>query len=69
MFNRTRDPVCGMKVQKNDSKATAEYEGETYYFCSTSCRDTFIENPEEYTTGDEKQNRPMDKAHCSCCNH
>ena len=41
------DPVCGMKVTE-DSEWTAEYEGETYYFCSEQCRDTFNEDPATY---------------------
>lgn len=41
------DPVCGMEVSK-DSEWTAEYEGETYYFCSEQCRDTFMAEPGTY---------------------
>jgi YHS domain-containing protein len=41
-----RDPICGMASSENDW--SAEYDGETYYFCSTGCRDTFLEDPEAY---------------------
>lgn len=42
------DPVCGMTIVKSEAKATFEYQGETYYFCSTGCRDRFAKEPEKY---------------------
>lgn len=39
------DPVCGMFVDENTSKLTAEWEGGKYYFCSTNCKLQF-EKPE-----------------------
>ncbi|TES91956.1 MAG: YHS domain-containing protein, partial [Candidatus Cloacimonadota bacterium] len=27
---------------------TVEHKGETYYFCSSSCKDKFEEEPEKY---------------------
>jgi adenylate cyclase len=39
------DPVCGMRVDTDDAAATVEYKGETYYFCSLACRDTFLSDP------------------------
>jgi YHS domain-containing protein len=49
--NMPVDPVCGMDV---DEKATerAEYEGQTYYFCSRDCKEEFESSPEDYI-GDE----------------
>ena len=41
------DPVCGMEVSK-DTEWTAEYDGATFYFCSESCRDKFVEDPGTY---------------------
>ena len=51
MFNQTLDPVCGMKVRVKKAAATAEHEGERYYFCSPSCQRTFLENPAKYVAG------------------
>ncbi len=48
-----RDPVCGMEIDEQDAKATAEYEGHTYYFCSRSCRDQFLQNPQAYAQRQE----------------
>jgi YHS domain-containing protein len=42
------DPVCGMTVVKAEAKATFDYKGTTYYFCSTSCKEKFAKEPEKY---------------------
>lgn len=41
------DPVCGMEARERDD-VTAEYEGVTYHFCSTDCRDFFAEHPARF---------------------
>ena len=50
MATVNRDPVCGMElnVEETQSQPQAEYEGETFYFCSESCREQFDERPELY---------------------
>jgi len=35
----------------NDSEPAATHDGETYYFCSQACKETFEEYPDEYATG------------------
>jgi YHS domain-containing protein len=42
------DPVCGMKIEKSEAKATYEYNGKTYYFCTDGCKEKFVQNPENY---------------------
>jgi Cu+-exporting ATPase len=42
------DPVCGMSVDEQDAPEKLDYEGTTYYFCSTDCRQEFEANPEDY---------------------
>jgi len=42
------DPVCGMTVVKANAKATLDYKGTTYYFCSTGCKEAFAKEPEKY---------------------
>ncbi|QKY21858.1 permease (plasmid) [Halolamina sp. CBA1230] len=44
-----RDPVCGMRT--DDSEPSATHDGETYYFCSQTCKETFEEDPDEFATG------------------
>ena len=45
-----RDPVCGMNVDPETTKYTAEHAGKKYYFCSGSCADQFISHPQPYAT-------------------
>ncbi|MDX6660456.1 MAG: uncharacterized protein QOJ55_1278 [Solirubrobacteraceae bacterium] len=43
------DPVCGMKTDR--AKAlTAEHAGQTHYFCSEHCRDSFTADPGRYVS-------------------
>lgn len=39
------DPICGMRIDPEDAVATAEHEGERYWFCSEACRDAFLGDP------------------------
>ena len=43
-----KDPVCGMDVDSATAKLRSEYKGETYYFCGSKCRETFVANPKQY---------------------
>jgi Cu+-exporting ATPase len=46
------DPVCKMKVEPETAAATAEYKGETYYFCAPGCKMAFVKDPEKYLQAD-----------------
>ncbi|WP_019501321.1 YHS domain-containing protein [Pseudanabaena sp. PCC 6802] len=35
-----KDPICGMTVEKATA-LKSERKGQTYYFCSTHCQQTF----------------------------
>lgn len=48
LFNKTQDPVCKMKVDKNKAKYSSEYKGEKYYFCSENCKSQFDSKPEDF---------------------
>lgn len=41
------DPVCGMEADELGD-ITTEFEGTTYYFCSTECRDFFSAHPNRF---------------------
>ena len=47
MSTLTRDPVCGMIVESSKVDEF-EHRGETYYFCSQSCRAKFLAEPDNY---------------------
>jgi YHS domain-containing protein len=42
------DPVCGMMVGRQNVADKSEYQGKTYYFCSSACKDRFDTNPLQY---------------------
>ena len=46
---KVKDPVCGMEIDPKSAAGKSEYKGQTYYFCSPGCKNTFDKNPEKYT--------------------
>ncbi len=42
------DPVCGMQIEPERAAAKVEYQGQTYWFCSESCRKKFEAQPARY---------------------
>jgi len=43
-----KDPICGMQVEKATAAATYQHNGETFYFCSPDCMETFkSQNPSQ----------------------
>jgi Cu+-exporting ATPase len=50
MHETVKDPVCGMDVTYDTAQARTEYQGQTYYFCSLGCKESFDKDPERYLT-------------------
>ena len=46
--HESRDPVCGMEVNQSAALVTTNYEGHTYRFCSTGCKEKFDAAPHQY---------------------
>jgi YHS domain-containing protein len=42
-----RDRVCGILIDPADA-LRLEYHGNTYYFCSHTCKQEFEDRPDEY---------------------
>ena len=42
------DPVCGMSVDPEHAEYRSFQKGETYYFCSAGCKETFDRDPAKY---------------------
>jgi YHS domain-containing protein/uncharacterized membrane protein YraQ (UPF0718 family) len=42
------DPVCGMSVDPDHAEYRSFQKGETYYFCSAGCKQTFDKDPGKY---------------------
>lgn len=49
MAMMTTDPVCGMKVER-EKAVPADWEGQSFFFCSNGCRREFLEGPEQFLT-------------------
>jgi Cu+-exporting ATPase len=43
-----KDFVCGMDVDETKSGASYDFEGKTYYFCASACKDRFVASPGEF---------------------
>jgi P-type Cu+ transporter len=46
-----KDPVCGMAVDPATAKHCTRHKGQSYYFCSSRCREKFETEPARYLTG------------------
>lgn len=51
MAEQAVDPVCKMTVDPDQAAATAEYQGQTYYFCAQGCKAAFEKDPDAYLVG------------------
>ena len=54
MADNQRDPVCDMEVDEQSAAGRSQYQGQTYYFCTESCKNEFDQNPEMYANAGEQ---------------
>jgi YHS domain-containing protein len=57
------DPVCGMEVDEATAQWKADYNGQTYYFCSPGCRRSFEKEPEKYLSPGHKPSMGHGEGH------
>ncbi len=57
-----RDPVCGMNVESEKAAGSAEWQGETYFFCSDHCREEFVVDPEAALRKRREKDREKEQA-------
>jgi YHS domain-containing protein len=50
-----KDPVCGMEVDPKTASAKSDYQGRTYYFCSTEDKRTFDKEPQRYAQSSKER--------------
>jgi YHS domain-containing protein len=43
-----KDVVCGMQVDSAKAAGSSQWNGKTYYFCSTACKAKFDANPAQF---------------------
>jgi Cu+-exporting ATPase len=63
-----KDPVCGMDVVPERAAGQADYNGQTYFFCSTHCLEKFRAAPATYlpsTVSHPVSHRETHQAHSS----
>jgi P-type Cu+ transporter len=53
-----RDPVCGMEVSPDTSKARVKHDDRTYYFCCGACAQKFQREPAKFVSGSTALNKP-----------
>lgn len=51
------DVVCGMTVDTQTVQHQSVYKGQTYYFCSQGCKQSFDRDPEKYLSTQGKPAR------------
>jgi P-type Cu+ transporter len=42
------DPVCGMTVNTETAAHRSVHDGQTHYFCSAGCKESFDKDPAKY---------------------
>ncbi len=47
-----KDLICGMDIDPTVA-LTSQYNGKTYFFCSTACKEMFDKEPEKYANKDK----------------
>ena len=47
--NQVIDPVCGMTITKAQAPFAREYDGSTYYLCSSQCLAKFDSDADAYS--------------------
>jgi Cu+-exporting ATPase len=56
-----RDPVCGMEVTLEKAAGSAEWQGDTYVFCSDHCREEFTADPAAALRRREEKDREKEE--------
>ena len=55
------DPVCGMTIDSASAAGKADYQGQTYYFCSKQCKTQFESNPAKFLSTKPGARRESDQ--------
>jgi Cu+-exporting ATPase len=65
------DPICKMLVSPETAAGKYDFEGETYYFCSTGCLNKFRQNPQNFleTNEEEKPEAESEGVEYTCPMH
>ncbi|HEX8251420.1 MAG TPA: heavy metal translocating P-type ATPase [Pyrinomonadaceae bacterium] len=56
------DPVCGMSVAPETAAGKYDFEGRSFYFCSTGCLNKFKQNPASFLEKKKDETEPAESA-------
>ena len=56
-YEWARDPVCGMKVDRQTATNRSQHQAREYVFCSSKCRERFVADPQHYLEVPEQQTK------------
>jgi YHS domain-containing protein len=59
----TKDPVCGIIVDRDTAAGSTTYESQEVLFCSDECRREFEADPARYYDRLERQEPPFTVSH------
>jgi len=48
------DPVCKMEIEVKTAQYKTSYQGQTYYFCSSDCRQAFEKAPQSHLVDESR---------------
>jgi putative ABC transport system ATP-binding protein len=55
----TKDPVCGMRLDRWTATLFASHRGKDYAFCSQRCRERFTAGPDAFVTDRAAEPAPV----------
>jgi Cu+-exporting ATPase len=58
-----KDPVCGMEIDEKTAAGKSEYQGQTYYFCSSGCKRAFDKEPAKYVGRNDTRSEHPHRGH------
>ncbi len=64
---KVKDPVCGMTIEDKEAVGTSTYQGKTYSFCSTSCKEKFDKDPGAYAKEKRPEGNKQAPGSCPTC--
>jgi Cu+-exporting ATPase len=50
---QVKEPVCGMMIDAQSAEVRSTYQGKTFYFCSTECKEMLDDDPARYAVEEE----------------
>lgn len=56
----TKDLVCGMSVDEQETRFHSDYNNQMYYFCSAECKRKFDDHPDQFIQAEARKELKLD---------